>query len=878
MSVRRAMQSVLSAARKRRLESELEHEVQAHLELAEDDALARGLSQEEARREARRKFGGIEQMKEVHRDRRGVRWMEALLRDFLYGLASLLRAPGFTAIIVAVLALGIGGAVAMFSIVDAVLLRPLPFPEPGRIVLVWEAPRPGSVNATTAPQFLTWKRLGTDFAALAAERSISMALNQSGGPIRLAGKEVTTAYFEVFGISARIGRTFTSSEDQPGAAPAIILSHAAWQTHFGADPRILERRVTLDGASYQVIGVLQPGAFDRDETQFWKPLVFTPAQLSSETHWLTVYSRLKTGATLAQSRERMQAVYAATLETASIDERKGTIVIEPLARLLVGANLKRSIAVAFGAVSLVLLIACANVVNLLFAQGAARRTELAVRAALGAGRGRLLAQLLTESLALCVLGGAAGVAVAYLSIHLAAPLFAQSLPFTADVALNPRVLSFAAAIVFAVVLLAGMFPALEASFGNLTDSLKRSAHSSGRNIRVRRTIVIGEVALSLVLVSGALLLLKSLLKLQQLDPGVRIDNVITMSADLPAGAYRNPRKAALFYQAVAQRIRSAPGVANVGIATYLPFQWIENGEAILPGGVEKLVRVRFKRVDPGYFHTLDIPVVAGRGIADQDREGSPRIVVINQTLAARLADAAGMKDPVGKKVRLSSVDYATQTPVISDVEIAGIIRSERTASPGAPDPAVVYVPLAQAPSLHINLLVRTRKESAAVMPAVRQAVREIDPNLALADIASMRQVRDRMLSGASRPSWLIGAFAFLAVLLAAIGLYGVVSYSATQQRRELGIRIALGARRENVLALVLRGALAMVAMGLVFGLLGVLALTRVMANLLFEVSPLDPLALAAACVAMALIGLFAGFLPAHRAARIDPVVTLREAG
>ena len=464
-------------------------------------------------------------------------------------------------------------------------------------------------------------------------------------------------------------------------------------------------------------------------------------------------------------------------------------------------------------------------------------------------------------------------------IHLAAPLLAQSLPFTADVALNPRVLGFAAAIVLAVVLLAGTFPALEASFGNLTGSLKRSAHgSSGRHVRVRRAVVIGEVALSLVLVAGALLLARSLLKLQQLDTGVRIDNVTTMSVDLPAAAYQSPRKAALFYQAAAERIQSVPGVTNAGIATHLPLQWIGNGEAILLGGMEKLVRVRFKRVDPGYFHTLDIPVLAGRGITDHDREGSPRVVVINQALAARLRDAAGMKDPIGKRVRLSSTDYVTQTPVMLDVEIAGIIRSERTASPGDPDPAVVYVPLAQSPSLQIKLLVRTREENAAVLPAVRNAIREIDPNLALAGVATMRQVHDRTLSGASRPAWLIGAFAFLAVLLAAIGLYGVVSYSAARQRRELGIRIALGARREDVLAYVLRGAFAMVAVGIIFGLIGVLALTRVMANLLFEVSPLDPLVLAAACVAMVLIGLFAGFLPARRAARIDPIVTLRDAG
>jgi putative ABC transport system permease protein len=880
MSIRRVIARLFAISGARtRLDRELEGEVRAHLELAEADGLSRGLSKEEARREARRKFGGIEQMKEIHRDRRGIRWLETLTRDFRYGLASLKRAPGFTTVVVAVLGLGIGGTVAMFSVVDAVFLQALPFPEAGRIVRIWEAPRPGSVNATTAPQFVAWKRLGADFTAMSAERPVSAALNDPAGPTRLGGKEVTAAYFQVFRIAAQIGRTFTATEDQPGAAPAIVLSNATWQTYFGSDPHILERRVTLDGVSYQVAGVLPPGVFDRDQTEFWKPLVFTPAQLSSQTHWLTVYGRLRAGVTIAQARERMQAIYAATLDTAPLEERKGTIAIAPLAQLLLGSSLERSILVAFGAVLLVLLIACANVANLLFAQGATRRTELAVRAALGAGRGRLVAQLLTENLALCILGGAAGVGCAYLLLHLGAPLLAQSLPFTADVALHLRVLGFAAAIVLAVALLAGMLPALEASFGNLADSLKRSERGfSARHIRTRRAVVIGEVALSLVLVAGALLLTKSLLKLQQLNTGVRIDNVITMSLDLPVSAYSIQRKATYFYDAVAERIRAIPGVANVGTATQLPLRWISNGEGMLPGGMEKLVRVRCKRVDPGYFRTLDIPVLAGRGITDQDREGAARIIVINQTLAARLAQAAGMKDPVGKRVRLSSVDYAAQTPTMLDVEIAGIIRSERTAAPGDPDPAVVYVPLAQSPSFHINLLVRTQQEKAAILPAVRNAVREIDPNVALADVATMRQVRDRTLSGASRPAWLIGAFAVLAVLLAAIGLYGVASYSATQQRRELGIRIALGARREDVLAFVLRGALAMTSAGLVFGLFGVLALTRVIRSLLFEVSPLDPLALAAACAVMLVIGVGAGFLPAHRASRIDPIVTLRDAG
>ncbi len=430
MTARRAVERLAALFRKRRLDAELESEILAHLELAQRDALARGLSPEQARRAARLSFGGIEQMKEAHRDRRGFPWIETLLRDFSYGVAAVRRAPGFSALVVGVLALGIGANVGMFSVVDAVLLKPLPFAAPDRITGVWEAPRPGVVNATSAPDFLDWQRLATVFSALSAEQPVSADLSGNGEPLRLSGKDVTAGYFQVFTARTQLGRTFTAGDARPGAAPVIVLSHAAWQNYFGGDPDILRRRPILDGAPYQVIGVLAPGAFDRDETRFWKPLIFTPDQLATrDVHWLTVYGRLHEGVTLAQARERMAAIHAAMTEGASKEDRETTIAIEPLARLLVGDGLQRSMTVAFGAVTLVLLIACANVANLLLAKGVMRRRELAVRAALGAGRGRLVRQLFTESLVLCLLGGLAGVAVAALLLRLARPILADSIPF-----------------------------------------------------------------------------------------------------------------------------------------------------------------------------------------------------------------------------------------------------------------------------------------------------------------------------------------------------------------------------------------------------------------------------------------------------------------
>jgi predicted permease len=880
VSVRRSWARLTAMWNRRRLDEELEDDIRMHLALAEEEAAARGMSADAARMEAGRQFGGVAQMKEEHYDGRSFRFLETIAKDLRYGLAGLRRTPGFALVVIGVLGFGIGGTVAVFSVVDAVLVKPLPFPAPDRIVAIWEAPRPGVVNATSVPQFLAWQRLSSEFATLSAERDFSAALNDENGPMRLPGKRVTADYFKVFGIGAALGRTFRANEDQAGTEPLVVLSHGAWMTHFGGDPKILQKQVVLNGQSYQVIGVLEPSAFDRDQTEFWTPFIFDQAEKLSAIRGLMVFGRLSDGLSVEQAGQRMQAIYKALMADAVMDEDPHfAVVVRPLSQLLLGSNLQKSIAVAFGAVVLVLLIACANVANLLFARGAARRTEMAVRVALGAGRGRLIGQLITECFVLCALGGAAGVATAFALIRVAKPVLADALPFTAEVRLNGDALLFAMVVVLGVALLTGTLPAWYTSFSDLADSLKQGARgSSGAHWRVRRSIVIGEVAVSLVLVCGALLLSRSLLNLQRVDAGVRIENVVTTSVDLSANAYETAEKAAQFYDELARRLQAAPGVVKAGMATFLPLHWISNGEGIFIPGVEKQVMVRLKRVDSGYLSTLDIPVLAGRGIGERDRLNGPRVMLINQALAKRLADVAHIQKPVGSVVRLTGSDYSGQKETITDVQIVGVIRNERTTSPGAAEPAVVYVPLAQVPNPNLKLLIRTREGFDAVMPGIRRAVRDVDPNLPLGAVATMQEIKAGTLSGVIRPASLIAAFAGTAVLLAGMGLYGVISYSLTQRRKEFGIRVALGARPGTVLRQVLRDALGMVGVGLVLGLACAYAMTRILTSFLFEVSPLDPFSLALGCVAMTTIGLAAALIPARRAARFDPMFALREEG
>ena len=883
MSVRRLGHRLLALLRRDRLDRELDGEVQAHLELAEQDALSRGLSAEEARLEARRAFGGIPQMKEIHRDARSTRWIEHAIGDVRYGMVSLRRDPVFTLVAVSVLALGIGANTAMFSLVDGVLFRPLPFPNPQQIVRIWETPTTTTSNSTTTRNFVEFKARSRSFEALSAESGSTATVEVNGSPTRLNGRYVSADHFAVFGIEPLLGRGFVPEEDQPGADRVVILSHAAWQRHFGGDPGVLGRMLLLDNDPHEVIGVLPPGAFDRvrsrpldEPASFWRLNAFDQDELRASMHWLNPVGRLKPGVTVEHAQAELLGVRAQIADLIPAWKQAWSVKVEPFDQLLIGDRLRQSIYIALGAVVFVLLIACANITNLLLAQGAARRQEMAVRAALGASRGRIAAQLLAETLVLGVLGGIAGVALATLLIQVAVPLL-PVMPFTAEVALNWRVLAFATATAVSVSVMVGLLPAMRIAGGAEAAALNRAVRgSSGAHERTRRTIVAAEVAISVVLICGAFLLFESLGRLQRVDVGARIDNVITMAIDLPRDRYPSGNHLAAFYPILVERVNAIPGVVSASVAGDVPLEGTGGENLRLPGRDDRLL-VRFKRADESYFATLGIPILAGRGFTAGDRPGAPHVAVVNQSLARRLRDRFGMTDPVGQVVDLPLLGFGRDRR--TTMTIVGVIGNERVQSDlRVPADDVAYVPMAQAPRMQVKLAVRTTGEATAVFPAIREAVRQLDDRLALADVRTMADIWSGSLSGLREPVWLLGIFAAVSALLAALGLYGVLSHAVTQRRREIGIRMALGARANDVVAFVVRGTLMMVGVGLLCGLAGAAALTRVMRALLFEVSALDPSAFVFGGVVMAGSALAAALVPARRASRVDPATALRSEG
>jgi putative ABC transport system permease protein len=822
-------------------------------------------------------------MKEMHRDQRSARWIENLFKDIRYGLAGLGREPGFAIVAIGVLALGIGANTAMFSVVDGALLKPLPFPNPERVVRMWEAPTPTSVNSTTAENFVELNRRLRTFEAFSAEADVNATAEINGEPSRLAGRVVSANHFSVFAITPLLGRTFRPEEDQPGANHVIIISHAAWQQRFGANPAILSREVRLDGTPHRVIGVLPPGVFDRDRRRarmdvvsFWKPLGLTAEQLAAGSHWLNPVGRLRPGVSIADAQRDMLDARAGIADVIPQWKKDWSVKVEPFDAVLVDDRLRQSLYVALGSVVLVLLIACASLTNLLLSRGATRQKEIAVRIALGASRARVVSQLMTESLVLGALGGIAGVALAAVLMRAAIPLLPVELPFTADISLNIRVLAFAAIVALIVSAIVGALPAIRISGAPAAAALQSATRgSTGQHDNVRRLIVAAEVAVSIVLICGSVLLFKSLLRLQTVDIGASAANVLTASIDIARDTYPTPAQANGFYTRLIERVQAIPGVDAAALAGDVPLEGTGGENLRMPGRDDQRMTLRFKRAGTGYFETLGIPLVSGRTFTNADRFGTPWVTVINEALAAQLKSTFGIFDPIGQVVDLPAIGYGTPT-TRERMTIVGVVSNERVRSDlRAAVEGIAYVPLAQAPLLWTKLAVRTRGTPTAIVPSLRAALRETDSRVALAEVRTLEDLRRLSLSGLQEPAWLIGAFALLSVMLAALGLYGVVSHAVTQQRREIGIRMALGARSNDVLSMVVRHALAPIGIGLGVGVASAVGLTRVTQSLLFEVNALDPGAFAIAAASMMAIGALAALIPARRATRVDPTTALR---
>jgi putative ABC transport system permease protein len=809
--------------------------------------------------------------------------MNALMQDVRYGLRTLRQSPGFTLVAILTLAVGIGANTAIFSFVDAILLRPLPYADADAIVRVLEKPPGGTRNGISALNYLDWKSQNTVFSAMAAQTGGSVSLSGIAEPVLLHGARVGPDYFRVFGIRPVLGRTFTADEDQLGKERVAILSHRLWETQFGADPGILHRKLVLDGLPYEVIGVLPAGGvFDQAYAQIWRPLAFEPSNLTRDFHWMSSFARLKPGVTLQQVRAQMDGIGAQIAVQYPASNKGWGVTVERYADILVGQDLRRSVWIMMAAVGMVLLIGCANLANLTLARGASREREVAVRASLGAGRWRLIRQFLTESVLLAVSGGLAGVALGYAVMKLlmlALPPY--SLPREVQVTMDLRVLLFALAVSLITGIVFGLAPALQAARPKLAAVMKEGGRGSspgGARRRIRSALVVAEVALAFVLLSGAGLLIRSFEQLMQVNAGFNIDNVIT--AGLPISNKKIPDADRLNerYREIAARVGALPGVRNVALTSVLPLEGWSYGMPFQIAGQPVVDRAHrpacfFKIVSPTYFATLGIQLKQGRALSEQDRKGAPAVTVVNETFAKRFFKK---QNPIGQRILIQEI-VPGQTKLGPEIpwQVAGLIADEKISGLNDNDSPGVYVSNEQSPLYDMTLVVRTALNPLTLDHGMREAIHEIDKDQPLTDVRTLVQVREESVASDKLQARLLGIFAAAAMILAAIGIYGVIAYAVTQRTHEIGIRAALGASTRNLLRMVLTGGMTLAALGLAIGLVGSLAVTRLMSGLLFGVTPRDPLTLGAAAVLLAIVSLLACWIPARRAARIDPAIALR---
>jgi predicted permease len=865
--MRRFFQRVLNFLRPHRGEGDLSREVASHLALLEDEYRRRGMAPERARQAARRSFGSVAQAKDLHREARSFVWLDDARMDFRQALRGCTKSPGFTAVAVLTLAAGIATNTAIFSVVNAVMIRPLPYSAPERLVRIWESNeeigRPSS--SVSYPNFLDWRATARAFEAMAAIEGDSFTMGTSEGAEIVRGANVTPHFLDVLGIAPAFGRNFLAEEERSGAGTRVaIITDAFWNRRFGSDRSVLGRRIRLDGDEYTIVGVLPPAFRWGDVEMIATPLDADPAAARGN-HILTVIGRLRDGATIERAQDELATVARGLSEQFPESNRGWSVRLASFHDWLIPNEIRHALVILLGAVGVVLLIACANVTNLLLARAVVRQKELSIRAALGAARGRIVRQLFTESLLLSLLAAVTGLLGAAAVMRLLMRYGPANLPRLEEVSFDLNVTLFALAASLGTAFLFGTIPAIfvahQPAALALQDVARGSTGGRGRQ-RLRATLTVVEVALSVTLLIGAGLLLRSFWNLQRVSPGFSPESVMVARVATQAGSNRR-----LFYERLLSEIRTLPGMVGAAATSGIPL-WGGNTvtEFLVPGSVDAPrgeASANWRLVSPGYFNTMGIPL-RGRDYAWND--AAPRTSIIISEAMARTHWPN--QDPIGKTIVLRSLGNRART-------VIGVAGDVRHLSLEADERSMVYYSVAETVFGEMRIVWRSNGDPAIHAGSVREVIRRVDQTAALYDVRPLDDVVSDYFAARRFNMYLLGVFATVAVLLAAVGLFGVMGYLVSQRTREIGVRVALGADRRSIFGLILGHGLALTAAGIVVGLGGALWLTRVMRSLLFSVSSSDPMTFAAVPVLLLLVALGACYLPARRAARVDPLVALR---
>jgi putative ABC transport system permease protein len=857
--------------------AELSEEIREHLEERVEELVARGVARDQAEHQARREFGNYSLTERDGRDVWRWRTVERVWTDVRFGFRILRKNPGFAAIAILTLALGIGANTAIFSVVYGALLAPLPMPNPEELVMVWS--NEGGRNVVSPGDFLDWRTQNSVFQNLVAWDEWTFNLSVDGRPQATQARVMTPGFFGMQGIPFSLGRDFLSEEGEQGKEHVVILTNRLWRERFGSDPNILGRQVRMDGTPYAVVGVLAAGMPDRYEAHLFVPMALRPDQITHERHWMTVMGRLKAGVTVAQANADMDRVARNIAQTYPKSNKGWGVIVEPLKNDFTSHDTVKDLWLLMASVGFVLLIACVNVANLLLARGTVRRKEAALRASLGATRGQLFSQFLSESLALAVIGGALGVGLAAMLLKVVVVLLPQfSVPTEAEIRLNLPVLLFSITATILAGVLCGCAPALQVSRWSLSDTLKeggRSASGGGRN-GLRRVLVVSEFALALTLLAGAALVIHSFWNLTRVDLGFRRDHILTFTLPVSFDRFPHEEQITAFYRPLLEKISALPGVVSAAASSSTPIAWTGMGMAFSIAGqppVEPSAQPGsgFNLVTANYFRTFGIQITQGRGFTDQDVAGTQPVAMVNETFAKKFL--AGV-DPLTQRVIVRRPEQALMGPPV-EWQIVGVYRDVINRNVRQTIAPEIDAPFWQDPLIFMKVSVRTNGDPAAMANSVAAVLRSMDPDMAMDQVRTMDQVVDESLGGDKFVTYLFAGFAGVALVLAAIGIYGVMSFAVAQRTQEIGLRMALGAGARDVLTMVFREGLELAGSGLLIGLAGALLVGRTMTSILYGVSAIDPLAVGCVSLVLLAAAALACYIPARRATRVDAMVALR---